>query len=56
LANVTFPYVELIADRGLADACAAKPELRGGINVMAGQVTCPAVAEAHGVECAELAL
>ena len=53
LTNVTFPYVELIADRGLAAACAAKPELRIGINVMGGVVTCPAVAEAHSVECAE---
>ena len=53
LTNVTFPYVDLIANRGLAEACAAKPELRGGINVMAGHVTCPAVAEAHGMECAE---
>jgi alanine dehydrogenase len=53
LTNVTFPYVELIADRGLAAACAAKPELRIGINVMDGTVTCPAVAEAHSVECAE---
>ena len=56
LANVTFPYVDLIANRGLAEAAAAKPELRAGINVMAGQVTCPAVAEAHGIECAEPAL
>ena len=56
LTNVTFPYVELIADRGLAAACAAKPELRIGINVMDGAVTCPAVAEAHSVECAEPAL
>ena len=56
LTNVTFPYVELIADRGLAAACAAKPELRIGINVMDGAVTCSAVAEAHSVECAEPAL
>ena len=56
LTNVTFPYVELIADRGLAAACAAKPELRIGINVMDGAVTYPAVAEAHSVECAEPAL
>jgi len=56
LTNVTFPYVELIADRGLAAACAAKPELRIGINVMDGAVTCPAVAEAHSVECTELVL
>jgi alanine dehydrogenase len=53
LANVTFPYVDIIANRGLAEAAAAKPELLGGINVMNGQVTCPAVAEAHGMECSE---
>ncbi len=56
LTNVTFPYVDLIATRGLFEAAAAKPELLGGINVMNGQVTCPAVAEAHGIECAEPAL
>jgi len=56
LTNVTFPYVELIADRGLDGACAARPELQGGINVMNGRVTCSAVAEAHGVECASLEL
>jgi alanine dehydrogenase len=50
LANVTFPYVELIANRGLTEACEAKPELKSGINVMAGQVTCQAVAESHGLE------
>ncbi|MBT6450305.1 MAG: alanine dehydrogenase [Verrucomicrobiales bacterium] len=56
LANVTFPYVDLIATRGLAEAAAAKPELLGGINVMNGQVTCPAVAVAHGMECSEVVL
>jgi alanine dehydrogenase len=56
LANVTFPYVDIIANRGLAEAAAAKPELLGGINVMGGQVTCPAVAEAHGMECGEVVL
>ena len=54
LANVTFPYVDFIATRGLAEA--AKPELLGGINVLNGQVTCPAVAEAHGMECSEVVL
>tara|TARA_Y100000588_G_scaffold44368_2_gene42052 strand:+ start:170 stop:1270 length:1101 start_codon:yes stop_codon:yes gene_type:complete len=56
LTNVTFPYVELIADRGLAGACGAKPELEGGINVINGLVTCSAVAEAHGVQCSPLTL
>ena len=53
LTNVTFPYVELIASRGLAAACTARPELRGGINVMNGQVTCAAVAAAHDMEYTE---
>ncbi|MBC8324100.1 MAG: alanine dehydrogenase [Verrucomicrobia subdivision 3 bacterium] len=56
LTNVTFPYVDLIATRGLAEAAVARPELPGGINVMNGRVTCPAVAEAHGMECAEVVL
>lgn len=53
LANVTFPFVELIAERGLVGACATRPELTSGLNVYAGAVTCPAVAEAHGLDCFE---
>ena len=56
LANATFPYVQLIADRGLSIACSAKPELHAGINVMNGMITCPAVAEAHDMDCGEAAL
>ena len=51
LANVTYPYVETIANNGLAEACRLKPPLIGGINVQAGKVTCPAVANAHAMEC-----
>ena len=43
--------MDFIANRGLAETTGAKPELLGGINVMNGLVTCPAVAEAHGMEC-----
>ncbi len=49
LTNVTYPFVELLADHGLKEACRRQPALRGGINVMAGKVTCAAVAEAHGL-------
>jgi len=56
LANATFPYVELIADRGLSTACSAKTELHAGINVMNGMITCPAVAEAHDMDCGKAAL
>jgi alanine dehydrogenase len=50
LTNVTYRYVETLADLGLAEACNKQPSLLGGINVMAGKVTHKAVAEAHGME------
>jgi alanine dehydrogenase len=50
LTNVTYRYVEMLADLGLAEACHHQPSLLGGINVMAGKVTYKAVAEAHGLE------
>jgi alanine dehydrogenase len=49
LTNVTYPYVEALADYGLAGACRRHPELLGGVNVQAGRITCRAVAEAHGL-------
>ena len=49
LTNVTYPYIEWLADLGLAEACARHPALLGGVNVLRGQVTCKAVAEAHGL-------
>lgn len=49
LTNVTYPYLELLADHGLAGACRRHPELLSGINVQAGRLTCRAVAEAHGL-------
>jgi alanine dehydrogenase len=47
LTNVTYPYVELLADHGLAEACRRQPALASGINVQDGRLTCPAVAKAH---------
>jgi alanine dehydrogenase len=49
LTNVTYRYVELLADLGLAEACVKQPALIGGLNVMGGKVTHKAVAEAHGL-------
>ena len=49
LTNVTYRYIETLADHGLAEACHRQPSLLGGINVMNGQVTYKAVAEAHGL-------
>ena len=56
LTNVTSRYVEMIADLGLAGAGEKVPALRGGINVHEGALTCPAVAEAHGMKASELRL
>ncbi len=49
LTNVTYRYIELLADYGLKEACERLPALRGGINVQDGKVTCKAVADAHGM-------
>jgi alanine dehydrogenase len=49
LTNVTYPYVEALADHGLEGASRRYPELLSGVNVCAGRVTCRAVAEAHGL-------
>jgi alanine dehydrogenase len=51
LTNVTYRYFELLADSGLAEACHCQPALRSAINVMQGQVTHSAVAQAHGLPC-----
>lgn len=49
LTNVTYRYVELLADHGLHEACRIQSALVSGINVMNGKVTHKAVAEAHGL-------
>ncbi len=46
LTNVTMPYVRLIANMGVDDAVAARPELGPGVNVRAGDIVHPIVAEA----------
>src|SRR6202795_150523 len=50
LTNVTYLYVELLADFGLEGACKKQPALIGGINTRDGRLTCKAVAEAHGLK------
>jgi len=49
LTNVTYRYIEMLADLGLAEACRQEPALVGGINVMGGKLTQKAVAQAHGM-------
>jgi alanine dehydrogenase len=50
LTNATLPYVEAIAERGLPEAVATDPALARGVNVVDGNVTYEAVADAHGLD------
>ena len=49
LTNVTYRYLETLADFGVEEACQKNPALVGGINIKDGKVTYKAVAEAHGM-------
>jgi alanine dehydrogenase len=51
LTNATLPYAIALADQGVEGAIRRDPGLRPGVNVAAGQVTHPAVAEAVGMSC-----
>ena len=50
LTNATLPYVLALADLGVAEAARRDPGLRLGVNVAAGKVTHPAVAEGVGMD------
>jgi alanine dehydrogenase len=55
LTNATLHHTIELARLGVARAVAADPALAGGVNTLAGKVTNPAVAEALGRPCADLA-
>ena len=50
LTNITFRYVELLANHGLEEACQRQPALTGGINTRDGKLTCRVVADAHSLK------
>jgi alanine dehydrogenase len=50
LTNATLPYVEEIADHGLAEAVVRDRALALGVNVVDGRITYEPVAEAHGLD------
>lgn len=54
LSNATLPYGVELADLGFAGAVRRNPALAKGVNVLDGQVTYPAVAEAFGLPCVSL--
>jgi alanine dehydrogenase len=49
LTNVTYRYIEALADLGLAEACKRHPGLAHGINIQDGRLTIKPVAEALGI-------
>src|SRR5437764_14520193 len=50
LTNATLPYVEAIAEQGLARAVARDRSLARGVNVLDGKITYEPVAEAHDLD------
>ncbi|HWT10754.1 MAG TPA: alanine dehydrogenase, partial [Roseomonas sp.] len=54
LNNATLPFTLQIADKGWRRAAAENPHLAAGVNVHAGAVTHPAVAQALGLPLAPL--
>jgi alanine dehydrogenase len=50
LTNVTYRYVEAIADNGIPGAFIRDRNLIGGLNLIDGKVTYKGVADAHGME------
>jgi alanine dehydrogenase len=53
LNNATLPFTLQLADKGLKTALAENPHLAHGLNVHAGRVTHPAVADALGLELSQ---
>src|SRR5438309_3455242 len=50
LTNITYRYVELLADLGLEEACKKQQAIVGGINNRVWKLTHRAVADAHGIK------
>jgi alanine dehydrogenase len=55
LTNATLPYAVLLADQGWQRAAQDNPGIGLGVNVVEGQITCQAVAEAFGLPYTPLA-
>ena len=53
LTNVTYGYIEMLADLGVKDAVKKQPALLPGINVQDGKLTLKVVADAHGLPFSE---
>ena len=53
LTNATLPYAVEIANKGWKKAAQENPEIKPGLNVVTGKITCKGVAEAFGLEFTE---
>ena len=51
LTNATYPYLLQLANKGWKQALKDNPALRKGLNIAAGKVSYPGVAEAFGLPC-----
>jgi alanine dehydrogenase len=51
LNNATLPFVLALADKGIRRALLDDQYLLEGLNVHQGEITCPPVAEALGLNC-----
>jgi alanine dehydrogenase len=56
LTNATLPYALTLANKGWRQAAQDDPGIGQGVNMVAGQITCQAVAEAFGLDYCPLAL
>lgn len=54
LTNATLPFVLALADKGWRQAALDNPHIAAGVNIHAGAITHPAVAEALGQPCVAL--
>ncbi len=54
LTNATLPYALTLADMGWQAACVHDPALALGVNIVDGHVTYPGVAEAFGLDYADV--
>ena len=55
LTNATVPYLLLLANKGLEQACQANPAVAEGVNTYHGELTYAGVAESQGRRWRELA-
>lgn len=54
LTNATLPYVITLAENGWKKACAARPDLKLGLNILQGEVVFKGVADSLGLSFKEL--